>query len=197
VKNRFYTFIWNLIRPVMLLLHPLKVTGREHLPEKPVLLCANHSHALDPLLLMMALWGEYPLRVMAKKQLFQIPVLGGFLRMVGVFPVDRGNSDIGAIRTAIKTLRDGSSLLVFPEGTRVKEPGQVRAKGGAIMIAMHSGVDLLPVYIGTEKKPFRKVPIVFGTPYTPQFSGRHGTAEECQHNADEILRQVYELGGAV
>ena len=194
MKNPFYTAMWRLGRPILLLLHPIEVCGKENLPEEPVLLCANHSSAWDPILLILALKDEYPLRIMAKKQLFQIPVVGGFLKMMGVFPVDRGNSDISAIRTSIQSLRDGYSLLVFPEGTRVKEPGAVRPKGGVVMIGIRSGVKLLPVYIGTEKKLFHKVPIVIGETYAPAFTGRHGTAEEYQDGADEIMRRVYALG---
>lgn len=194
MKNPFYTAMWRLGRPILLLLHPIEVCGKENLPEEPVLLCANHSSAWDPILLILALKDEYPLRIMAKKQLFQIPVVGGFLKMMGVFPVDRGNSDISAIRTSIQSLRDGYSLLVFPEGTRVKEPGDVRPKGGVVMIGIRSGVKLLPVYIGTEKKLFHKVPIIIGETYAPAFTGRHGTAEEYQDGADEIMRRVYVLG---
>ncbi len=194
MKNPFYTAMWRLGRPILLLLHPIDVKGKENLPEEPVLLCANHSSAWDPILLILALKDEYPLRIMAKKQLFQIPVVGGFLKMMGVFPVDRGNSDISAIRTSIQSLRDGYSLLVFPEGTRVEQPGQVRPKGGVVMIGIRSGVKLLPVYIGTEKKLFHKVPIIIGETYAPAFTGRHGTAEEYQDGADEIMRRAYELG---
>ena len=197
MKNPFYTAMWRLGRPILLLLHPIKVSGKENLPTEPVLLCANHSSAWDPILLMLALHGEYPLRVMAKKQLFQIPVVGGFLKMMGVFPVDRGNSDIGAVRTAIQSLRDGYSLLVFPEGTRVKQPGQVQPKGGVAMIAIRSDVKLLPVYIGTEKKLFHKVPIMIGESFAPAYTGRHGTAEEYQAGADRVMREIYEMGGKV
>lgn len=198
MKNPFYTAMWRLGRPILLLLHPIEVSGKENLPEdETVLLCANHSSAWDPILLILALKDEYPLRIMAKKQLFQIPVVGGFLKMMGVFPVDRGNSDISAIRTAIQSLKDGYSLLVFPEGTRVKEPGQVRPKGGVVMIGVRSGVKLLPVFIGTEKKLFHKVPIRIGETYAPAYTGRHGTAEEYQAGADEVMRRVYEMGGIV
>lgn len=195
VKNKFYSAIYAIGRPLVLLWHPIVLEGKENLPDRPVLLCANHSHACDPVLLCAALQQDFPIRIMAKKQLFKIPLVGAFLRKLGAFPVDRGNSDIAAVRLSIQSLRDGWSLLVFPEGTRVKEVGSVEAKGGAIMIAIRAGVDLLPVFIDRSKKPFRKVRIVIGKPYTPQYTGRKGTAEEYQANADEILRQAYALGG--
>ena len=195
MKNKFYTAMWKLLRPLVLLLHPLDIQGRENLPDEPVLICANHSSWWDPVLLVCALACDFPLRIMAKEQLFKIPIIGGFIRRMGAFPVDRGNSDIGAIKNSIKSLREGFSLLIFPEGTRVKKGQNVRPKGGVTMIAIRAGAKLLPVFIGTTKRLFHKIPLVIGKPYTPVYTERKGTAEEYQQNADEIMRQVYELGG--
>ena len=146
-------------------------------------------------LLVCALACDFPLRIMAKEQLFKIPIIGGFIRRMGAFPVDRGNSDIGAIKNSIKSLREGFSLLIFPEGTRVKKGQKVRPKGGVTMIAIRAGANLLPVFIGTTKRLFHKIPLIIGKPYAPVYTERKGTAEEYQQNADEIMRQVYELGG--
>lgn len=193
-KNLFYARIHWCIAPIFRLLYPLQVEGLEHVTGQSVVFCPNHSSALDPIMVACALPYNYSLRMMAKKQLMEIPVLGWFLRKMGAFGVDRGNSDIQAVKTAIRSLRDGSSLMIFPEGTRVK-PGQtVEVKGGAAMIAIRSGVQLQPVYIGTEKRLFRKTRIVFGPEYTPVYTGKKGTAEEYQANADEIMRQAYQLG---
>lgn len=195
MKNKFYTAMWKLLRPLVLLLHPLDIQGKENLPDEPVLICANHSSWWDPVLLVCALACDFPLRIMAKEQLFKIPVIGGFIRRMGAFPVDRGNSDIGAIKNSIKSLREGFSLLIFPEGTRVKKGQKVRPKGGVTMIAIRAGANLLPVFIGTTKRLFHKIPLIIGKPYAPVYTERKGTAEEYQQNADEIMRQVYELGG--
>ena len=54
---------------------------------------------------------------------------------------------------------------------------------------------MLPVFIGTTKRLFQKIPFVIGKPYTPVYTERKGTAEEYQKNAEEVMRQVYELGG--
>ena len=198
MKNEYYVRVHRALWPFVHLIHPVEVTGLENLPEdEPVLLCANHSSWWDPVLLVSGLRREYPLRIMGKVQLFRVPVLKTFLTKMGVFPVDRGNSDIGALKLAIGGLKDGWNLLLFPEGTRVRKGRSVQPKAGAAMIAIRSGVRLTPVYIGTRKPLFGKVPIVIGKPYQPVYSGRKGTAEEYQANVDEIMRQVYELGGAI
>ena len=182
---------WLASRPLCAIFR-LEVAGWANVPQEPVLLCGNHASAWDPIFLLMALPRDYPFRIMAKKQLFKVPVLGKFLTSLGVFPVDRGNSDINAIKTAIRSLREGFSLILFPEGTRVKHKGQVQPKAGAAMMAIRSGVKMVPFFVGRTK---RKVKVIFGKPYTPVYSGRNGTAEEYQSNTDEVLRQCYELGG--
>ena len=197
MKNDYYEKTHRILWPFVHLVHPVDLKGAENLPaDEPVLLCANHSSWWDPILLISALDKTYPLRIMGKMQLFKIPVLKTFLTNLGVFPVDRGNSDIGALKKSIGSLKEGWNLLLFPEGTRVKKGKTVTVKGGAAMIAIRAGVKLLPVYIGTRKPLFRKVPIVVGRPYAPVYTGRKGTAEEYQANADEIMRQVYELGAS-
>ena len=125
MKNRFYTAMWKLLRPLVLLLHPLDIQGEENMPDEPVMICANHSSGWDPILLVCALACDFPLRIMAKQQLMKVPVVGWFIRKMGAFGVDRGNSDINAIKTAIRSLREGYNLLIFPEGTRVKEGEKV------------------------------------------------------------------------
>ena len=195
MKNKFYEIMWAIFRPIVLLLHPIDVKGLENLPDEPVLLCANHSSNWDPVLMIAALPQNEKIRIMAKEQLFRIPVVKGFISKMGAFPVNRGHSDISAVKTSIQSLKDGCHLLIFPEGTRVKEPGKAPVKGGVAMIAIRSGVKLLPVFLGTTKKLFQRVPIIFGKPFTPVYTGRKGTAEEYQTNADEIMRRVYALGG--
>lgn len=193
-KNPYYTRIYRLTKWLVTWLFPLSVRGREHVPNEPVVLCANHTSNWDPLLAVYALGADYCMRIMAKRELFKIPVLRSFLRRMGVFPVDRGHSDISAMKTALKTIRDGQSLLVFPEGTRVRRGQKSEPKGGVAMIAMRTGAKLLPVYIGRAKRLFQKVPVIIGEPYTPVTAGRRATAEEYQQNAEEIMRRVYRLG---
>lgn len=195
MRNKFYARAWRILRPIVLFFLPVELRGTENLEDEAAILCANHSSAWDPILLVLSMPQSFSLRIMAKKQLCSIPLVRWFLRNMGVFPVDRGNSDIGAVKTAITSLRDNWNLLIFPEGTRVKRPGQVTPKSGAGMMAIRAGVKMVPVFIGTKKRLFRKTPIIFGKPFTPAYTGRKGTAEEYQANTDEVMRRVYELGG--
>lgn len=195
MRNKFYARAWRILRPIVLFFLPVELRGTENLEDEAAILCANHSSAWDPILLVLAMPQSFNLRIMAKKQLFSIPLVRWFLRNMGVFPVDRGNSDIGAVKTAISSLRDDWNLLIFPEETRVKQPGQVTPKSGAGMMAIRAGVKMVPVFIGTAKRLFRKTVIIFGKPFAPTYTGRRGTAEEYQANTDEVMRRAYELGG--
>lgn len=195
--NGFFVFVYYLVTLVANILHPVTVIGRENLPEYGAMLCPNHNSNWDPVLVALKVPVNYRLHIMAKKELFCNKVFDWVLRKLGAFPVDRGEGDIEAVKNALKAIKSGDNLLIFPEGTRVKDPGHAEVKGGAAMMAIRSGVDMVPVFIDTRKRPFHRVHIVIGRPYTPVYTGRKGTAEEYQANADEIMRRAYALGGIV
>lgn len=197
----FFNLIFCAARLVAQLLHPVTVTGMENIPRHGALLVANHASNWDPILLATALPRDYRLRIMGKEELFQIPVVSWAIRVGGAFPVNRGGADIQAVKTAIQTIKDGQNLLIFPEGTTVrngigKTDGlPAHAHSGAAVIGIRTGAALIPVFMDGEKKLFRRTRIIFGKPYAPVYTGRRGTAEEMQTIADELLRQAYALGG--
>lgn len=192
--NWFFKFVWHVCGPLFRLFHPVTVEGLEHLPPHGALLCPNHASNWDPVLITVCLPVDYHLRIMAKDSLFRIPVVNWVVRKLGAFPVSRGNSDIQAVKTAIQAIRGGENLMIFPEGTRVSGEGAVPAKGGVAVIAIRTGAILVPVFADGKKRLFRRTRIIIGEPYTPSYTGRHGTAEEVQSIADEILRRAYALG---
>ncbi len=159
-----YRFIYMLLYPLIHILFPMRFHHRDRIPRQgPIMLCASHSNLVDPLLLAYLLGWDRPMRFMAKKELFKIPLLGGILRKVGTFSVDRGNADMGAIRTSLAILKEKGILGIFPEGTRRQESGE--GKHGAIMLAARSGAQVVPVYIPRRKKLFNKLDLVVGEPY--------------------------------
>lgn len=191
--NHFYRVVYAFIAPLIRLFFPHRAVGLENLPEGGALLCANHVSGWDPFLIAVALPIDSRLTVMAKDQLFHIPVVGWFLRSAGVFPVKRGGNDLTAMKTAIRSLNEGGRLLVFPEGTRVDGESGGEAKGGVTVMAARTGVPMVPVYCGPRHKFLRRTTVVFGEPYTPVIAGRRPTAEENRQAAEEILRRIYAL----
>lgn len=196
----FFRIVWTLAQ-VLRPLFRVEVTGRENLPEHGALLCPNHASDWDPILIALALPANYHLRIMAKKELFSHPLYGWALPKLGAFPVDRDGADVRAVKTAMKAIRDGENLLIFPEGTTVHDgigyhDGlPAHAHSGIAMIGVRSGAALVPVFCDGRKRLFHKTRIIFGAPIVPAVSGRRGTSEELQGIADGVLREAYALGG--
>ncbi len=199
--NRLFVFIYYAAGLLADILHPVSVEGGERLPKNGALLCPNHSSNWDPILVALKLPKNYRLHIMAKEELFKNPLLGWLLRKVGAFPVSRGNNDINTVRTAMQAIKDGDNLLIFPEGTVVRNGvGYIdglpaHAKAGVAMIGVRTGAALGPVFVDGEKKLFHRTRIIFGEPYEPHYTGRRGTSEEMQKIADDVLAAAYALGG--
>ena len=192
--DRWFRFLYAVIWPFFNLMRPLRVHGREHIPEGAAVICPNHTTIGDPFYVVFAFGWRYPMRAMAKIQIMRVPFIGWILSKAGVFGVDRGHADMKAVKTALKFLKDGSKLLMFPEGTRVHQGEDVAAKTGAAMFSTRTGVPLLPVYIQPKKKLFRRNDVVIGEPYYPQFEGRKPTADELDGITRELMDRIHKLG---
>jgi 1-acyl-sn-glycerol-3-phosphate acyltransferase len=198
--RRIYGIFWYIVWPFFNLVHPVRLVGRENIPQEGGLYCANHSGYADPLCLMFALGSRNQVRPMAKAELLRLPILGWFLKKVGVFGVERGKADVNAIKTAMRYLKSGENVLMFPEGTRIKDGvdkhgNEGEAKAGAVMLASRTGAPLVPVYIPEKKPWFRRVNVVVGQPYHPHLESRKGSTEEYQALADDLLGRIYALKG--
>lgn len=199
--NGFFVFVYYVVGFLVGILHPVRIEGMEKLPKSGALLCPNHSSNWDPVLLGLRLPVNYRLHVMAKEELFKNPLLAWAIRKLGAFPVSRGGNDINTVRTALQAIKDGDNLLIFPEGTTIHDgigyaDGlPAHAKAGVAMIGIRAKATLVPVFVDGKKRPFHRTRIIFGDPYIPQYTGRHGTSEEVQKIADEVLAAAYALGG--
>jgi 1-acyl-sn-glycerol-3-phosphate acyltransferase len=87
---------------------------------------------------------------MVKKEAFENPIKGWYLRKVLCFPVDRSKVDASAIKRAMKLLNDGSNLGIFPEGTRNRTGKVSQFKSGAIKFALKKKIPIIPAYIGNS-----------------------------------------------
>lgn len=195
ISKTAFKIICTAVRVIMFFWHPVfRVYGRENIPQEgPLLICPNHSGMADPFWAIFALKPETMPRVMAKKELMCIPVLGSFLRWLGVFGVDRGGTDVNAIKTGLKCLRDGQRLLLFPEGTRVKNGADVKPKGGAVLLAYRTGTPILPMYLSPRKHPFSPITCVIGKPVMPKFSADKPQESEILAAAADLMEKTYAL----
>jgi 1-acyl-sn-glycerol-3-phosphate acyltransferase len=127
-------------------LFDLRVDHRERLPRTGgVLVISNHQSFLDPILAAVGL--GRPLHPMARETLFRFPPFAALIRSLYAFPVRRSSADLGAVREALRRLKDGAAVLMFPEGTRTLDGSIGPLQGGPITIAARAGVPVVPMVI--------------------------------------------------
>ncbi len=158
-----YNFFVRLVRLYYKVLFGVRFHGTENFPmEGGVLICSNHLSNNDPVLIAANIFKR--LRFMAKKELFNVPVLSAVVKFFGAFPIDRSTSDLGAVRATMSILKGGNALVIFPEGRRNKEFLPEKIKPGAVNIAAKAGVPIMPVYIKGTYRLFGKTELFFGKP---------------------------------
>ncbi|HOY67776.1 MAG TPA: 1-acylglycerol-3-phosphate O-acyltransferase [Candidatus Ozemobacteraceae bacterium] len=196
----FYRFVKNICHFILTVYNRWTIEGLEHMPAKPpYLVVANHASVLDGLILGSAL--PHPVYIMVKKEAFDNPIIGWFLRKSLAFPVDRAKPDPTSIKTCLRVLADGKVLGIFPEGTR-NPRGLIRPfKPGAIKFAVRQKVPVLPAYIANNhllNPPGSPVPrpvtikVGFGEPIdVPGMLEQGHTEQEIQ---DLVYERVCEIG---
>ena len=140
---------WAVGRTVFYLLaifFRFRVYNRNRIPKSgPLLVVANHQSFLDPFLCGVPM--TRTLKFMARRSLYRNPVFNVALRLVNTFPVTREGRDTQALRTAIRVLKEGRALLIYPEGTRSRDGKIGPMRGGMDVLARRSGATVLPVAI--------------------------------------------------
>ena len=137
------------------LFFPLRIIGSENIPEEGgVIIAANHLSYLDIPLLGYSInkTRRRHADFMAKKELFAIPVIGFLFQKLSSFPIDREKVDRAGLREAVKRLRSGRMVAIYPEGTRSRDGRLHAGKLGVGMIVRMSGKKVVPAAIqGTDK----------------------------------------------
>jgi 1-acyl-sn-glycerol-3-phosphate acyltransferase len=132
------------------------VEGLENIPEGVCIFASNHASNLDP----VALTPNIPRRIslLAKKEVFKIPVLSKAIRLAKLIPVDRGDSEAAAesVDLAIKYLKEGLSFCVYPEGTRSQDGRLLPFKRGTFVMALRAAVPVVPVSLAGTQNLMRK-----------------------------------------
>ena len=190
----FYRTCHRIVGPLILFFRPITVKGEEHLLPGSAVICANHSAMIDPFLVALSFKADSPIHVLAKAELFKIPVIAFFLRKLGKISVDRSLADMSSVKASLSYLKNDEKILIFPEGTRASEYKEVAAKSGAIKIAERTGAPIIPVFIPRKKPFFRKSKLVFGKPYLIEKPQKKRTAEDYEVLASELMSKIQDLG---
>src|ERR1700682_5319965 len=143
-----YVWSWLIMKTI---LSPVNVTGLDKIDtSKPHVYAVNHASALDIPVLYVYLPFEF--RIAFKKELLAYPIVGWHLKRSGQICVDQQNPSrsIGSIRAALKSLKSGLPLVIFPEGGRTPDGAIKPFLPGALFLAIKSQVDIVPVaLVGT------------------------------------------------
>lgn len=191
----FYSMLRGLVTVLFPALFTLRIEGLEHLPASgPVMLAANH-----------AAWIDIPLvsykvpritHYMAKVELFAMPFIGTVVRLLGAFPVRRGEGDRESLRTAVRLLKEGQIVNIFPEGHR--SHGQlIRGLPGVALIALMADAPVVPVAVINSRAVFHAfhptVTIRYGEPFTVAKSGAKYTKDDVARGGEEIMLRIAAL----
>lgn len=175
------------------LLYKVKFYGLEKIDTtKPCVYVANHVSAMDGIFI----WTQINnLAVMAKAELFKNRLVAKVLKANGVFPIERGKKDFKHVYHAVKVIKAGNSLLIFPEGTRNARQRGINPKNGATYIALATNVDIIPLHITEKIKLFGKVNIIAGDAIKLDLSKEKiKNKDELYKNTKNIMDIVYSLG---
>ncbi len=129
------------------------------------LIAANHTGFSDALLLGSCFWYR---RVffLASEEVMSKGILSFLLKLMGCIKIDRGISDIEAVRKSVSVIKNGHVLAIFPQGRIEREDGMSDIKSGAVLIALQSGAPIIPVY-SRPSAGMRKRLYVVGDPFYP------------------------------
>lgn len=200
-----YTFItkhvdplyWAGVKGVMFFVNcvgvRVRVKGTERIPQGTCIFAANHTSSADA----PAVVGAIPRRIaiLLKRSLFEWPIVGQAFHLAHFIPVDRFNreSAVGSLQKATEAIRDGQSFLIYPEGTRSPDGRLQEFKKGIAVMAIKSGVPVVPVACSGAHRVMekRKLKITPGE-IVVEFLGPIDPTNYSLDQRDELLREIHD-----
>ncbi len=179
------------------------VRGVERLdPRRSYILAANHQSIYDIPIVFASL--PLQLRIIAKQSLGRFPFLGWHLQRTGHLLVDRSNPGARVLKRMARLVSGSRSVIVFPEGTRSPDGTVARFKGGMFLLAVDSGLPVVPVSIAGSRYVMRKgrlmtcpgdVTITVHEPMATTDVTRERTREFAERVREVVRRDVDEPSG--
>lgn len=183
-----YKILRAIARVYSKLVYRVEYHGRKNEPQSgEYIAISNHSSFADVMFTACPL--KRQIHFVAKGSLRKNPFMRLICKLAGVIPINRGASDIDAVRTCVSLVKGGECLGIYPQGTRMPgvKPTPELALAGVGLMAVRTGVPLLPVticYDGRKPLVFRKVRVYIGKPITAEEyekvkaeEGTHGIAK--------------------
>jgi 1-acyl-sn-glycerol-3-phosphate acyltransferase len=180
-----------------------RVVGAENMIEEgPCIIAANHCSFFDPPLVGVAC--KRAIHYLARKSLLEWPVLGPIFPDLNVIPVDRKNADRSALMGAIRVVKNGGAVLIFPEGTRSPDGKLQPAQPGIGMIVAKTEAPVVPVrifgsyeaYSRNQRRPkISAVTVKIGEPLKLLSSNRKDdkVRESYQTDSESVMAAIARL----
>ena len=194
LERTSYAIVRALFLGLAKLYFRLEIRGAENVPASgPFVLAPVHRSNLD--FILVATVRRPRMRYMGKASIWKWAPLGKFVSMLGAFPVHRGTADRESLRTCMRVIENGESLVMFPEGTRKSGPTVDTLFDGPSYVAARAGVPLVPVGIGGSDRAMpkgaryirpRKIVLVVGEPIVPPVGEGTGRVQR------KVVRQLTE-----
>ena len=182
-----------ILKILVIIVYRPKTVGAENIPDgKAALICPNHVHALDSVVIVIT--NKHTIRVLAKESLFKNPILRWLGDIFGGYPVKKDSKSIETMKISLKLLKNNELLLIFPEGTRNGMAKGKKAKDGAIKLAAKAKVPIIPVGVQGNFKPFRKVKLNIGKPIHYNLTKEElNDKENLRKLTDELMNEIVKL----
>lgn len=188
-----YFLYWIILYIPIHLLFPSRVVNRKNKPRKRAILACNHLSAIDPV--VVGLYTRRRLHFFIKKELSKNWFMRVNVPLVGSIFVERGQADVGAIKKTLKILKEDNVLMIFPEGRRNKDGGEMQElKAGAVTFAVKTGACVIPVILWRKPKVFRRDYIYYGAPVS--FSQYENTRMGQEEKREATLILTEKMAGA-
>jgi 1-acyl-sn-glycerol-3-phosphate acyltransferase len=175
----------------------VEVTGADKIPtDIPVIFMSNHQSNFDILALFQGIPRKFSW--LAKEELFKVPVFGHSMARAGYIPLDRvasGRRALKSVEKAATLIREGRSVVIFPEGTRTQDGELLPFKQGGFLLAVKAGVPIVPLTINGSMKinPKNRLELYPGTiriVVAAPISVNASAAHERDRLVDEVRKAI-------
>lgn len=183
-----YKFLKGLMVFVTQIIHPFKLIGKNKVRDGACVLVGNHYRLWD--IVHMACTTKERVHFITKQELYKNKFLAYLCNKVEAIPVSRDGQDAKAVMSALRYLKKGEKISMFPEGTRNRTDAELLPlKGGAALFAIKARVPVYPVVSIGKTRYFRRTPIIVGDPIDlSEFYEMRMTAEDYAR-AENIIRE--------
>jgi 1-acyl-sn-glycerol-3-phosphate acyltransferase len=189
MNSRFYDFSKLAVRCLARGVWRARAFGSHNVPlEGPLIVACNHVSYLDPP--VMGCFCPRRIRYMAKKELFDVPVLGRVIRALGAYAVDRQGAAAAAVKRSLDVLQEGEAVGIFPEGRR-NRTGEAAPQLGVALLASLAKAPVVPACVLGSERALRLAPIrvAFGPPMTLP-ADRKATRDDLAKFTAEIMSAI-------